>query len=630
MKNSSRRRSKRRQGIRAPAAEGRFPLPEEVKVPKGAEDWRSLYPYLGVFSRKKGDYGRFWFQDNLHFPLPLTPFEADILTRYHPAPLGSYNSRVWPIPAALGPFYRVLAGFIYISSENITDPNEVRERAEMFRRRAGYYFENWERLLESWRTKTKALVEEFRAIHFERLPDFEPEKSVMQARGLTAGYDLVEQYDRLMLLWEKSWYYHFEMFIAYGSALAFADVAQTLFPGISNKTVFAMIAGIKSPLWDPDERLKDLARSAEKLGVAKLIAARGSPGALFEKLDRTQEGKVWLKEFEESKYPYFYVGTAQQPGFYNPTRTPSWIHDLSIPLGFIAGYVERLERGENIERPLEAITNERDRITQEYVDLLKNEKDRVAFLGALGLAKRAWPYTEEHNWWYDNLMWTISWTKVLELGKLLAEQKVTADPSDIYYMKVDEVRMAVHDLVLAWAERKNPVGLYYWPPIIKERKKIVAALEKWKPPRALGKPPDVVTEPLSVMLWGITTERVKQWLTVVGKTAGLKEVKGLPGSPGVVEGRARIIRKVGELNSLKQGEIIVSPVTSPMWSPAFGVAKGVITDIGGLMSHTAIVCREYGIPAVVGTGVATDAIKTGDLVRVDGNEGTVKILKRSG
>jgi len=599
-------------------------------VPDGAERWQDLYPYMGVFTRQKGDYDRFWFQDNLHFPLPLTPFEADILTRYHPAPLGSYNARVWPIPAALGPFYRVFAGFIYISSENITDEAEVKMRAEMFRRRAGYYFDNWERLLEQWRKKTFQLIEDFRSVKFTPLPEFEPEESVLAGRGLTAGYDLIEQYDKLMLLWEKSWYYHFEMFIAYGTALAFADVAKSLFPGISNKTVFAMIAGIKSPLWEPDEKLKGLARSAIKHGVSRQVVRRSSPEALFKELEKTDGGKRWLEEFEKNKYPYFYVGTAQQPGFYNPTRTPSWIHDLSIPLNFIAGYIERLEKGEGIDRPIDAIARERDRMGNEYLELLKNEKDKAAFTQALQLARRAWPYTEEHNWWYDNLMWTISWTKVMELGVVLAHHMVVADPTDVYYMKVDEVRMAIHDIVLAWGEAKAPVGREYWPAIIRARRGVVEALEKWKPPRAMGKPPDVVTEPLSILLWGITTERVTDWLKVIDKPENLTEIRGLPGSPGKVEGPARIIRKVSELSQLKDGDIIISPVTSPMWAPAFGVAKGVITDIGGLMSHTAIVCREYGIPAVVGTGVATDAIKTGDIVSLDGNEGIVKILKRNG
>ncbi len=609
--------------------EQRFLQPEEVELPVEVAGWEELYTYHGLFSRKKGDYGRFWFQDNLHFPLALTPFEGDILIQYHPAPIGSYQSRVWPIPAALGPFYRVFGGYIYISSEVISNEEQVKRNAEMFRRRAGYYFDHWEELLEKWRAKTNGLIEELRRINFSPLPDFEPEESVLQARGLTAGYDLIEQYDMLMLLWEKSWYFHFEMFIAYGTALAFMDVAKTLFPGMSDKTVFAMISGIKSPLWEPDEKLKELARAAIKHGVADQVATRKPPEALFEELRRSEGGRGWLKEFEESKYPYFYVGTAQQPGFYNPTRLPSWIHDLSIPLNFIAGYIERIKRGEKIDRPLNEIVRERDRITREYLGLVKSEQDRKTFSEALELAKRAWPYTEEHNWWYDNLMWTITWSKILELGKVLAHHQVIAHHVDIFFMKIDEVRVAIHDLVMAWAERKPPRGLEYWPGIIERREKIFHALEGWRPPRALGEPPKVVTEPFAILLWGITTERVSDWLKGMKKQGELHEIRGFAGSPGVSEGPARVVRKVEELSKLRQGEIIVSPSTSPMWSPAFGIAKGVVTDIGGLMSHAAIVCREYGIPAVLGTGIATDAIKDGDVVRVDGNEGIVKILRKS-
>ncbi len=608
----------------------RFLLPDEVDLPTNTAGWEELYAYFSLFSRKKGDYEKFWFQDNLHFPLPLTPFEADILTQYHPAPIGSYTSRFWPVPAALGPFYRVFRGYIYISSEAITDEAEVTKKAEMFRKRAGYYFEHWEEILEKWRGKTKKLIEEIRGINFTMLPEFEPEESIFQARGLTAGFDLVEKYDKLMILWEKSWYYHFEMFLAYSTALLFMDVAKTLFPGISDKTVFGMISGIKSPLWDPDDKLKELARSALAHGVANEILVKRSPERLFEKLKQSAGGRAWLQEFENTKYPFFYVGTAQMPGFYNPARMPSWIHDLSVPLSFIASYVDRIKKGEKLDRPLDGILKERERITREYTALLKNESDRKTFKDSLELAKRAWPYTEEHNWWYDNLIFTILWTKVSDLGKVLASHKVIEDPTDIFYLKVEEVRVAIHDLVLAWAETKPPKGLEYWPEIVRRRKTIVEALERWKPPRAMGEPPKVVTEPFAIMLWGITAQRVRDWLQGMQRTDDLDELKGLAGSPGVVEGRARIIRRVEQISRLKEGEIIVSPVTSPMWSPAFGIAKGVVTDIGGMMSHTAIVCREYGIPAVTGTGMATDAIKDGDLLRVDGNHGTVKILKRSG
>ena len=75
-----------------------------------------------------------------------------------------------------------------------------------------------------------------------------------------------------------------------------------------------------------------------------------------------------------------------------------------------------------------------------------------------------------------------------------------------------------------------------------------------------------------------------------------------------------------------EGEILVAPVTAPSWAPVFGKIKATVTDIGGMMTHAAIVCREYGLPAVTGTGTATTAIKTGQMLRVNGSTGEVTIL----
>ena len=103
--------------------------------------------------------------------------------------------------------------------------------------------------------------------------------------------------------------------------------------------------------------------------------------------------------------------------------------------------------------------------------------------------------------------------------------------------------------------------------------------------------------------------------------------QGTPVSPGVVEGRARIILDPTLSSEMTQGEILVAPVTDPGWTPLFLTAAGLVMEVGGAVSHGAIVAREYGIPAVVGVRDATSLIKTGDSIRVDGNEGRVYKLK---
>ena len=88
-----------------------------------------------------------------------------------------------------------------------------------------------------------------------------------------------------------------------------------------------------------------------------------------------------------------------------------------------------------------------------------------------------------------------------------------------------------------------------------------------------------------------------------------------------------MLLRVDQLGELEDGEILVAPVTSPSWTPVFGKVAAAVSDIGGIMSHAAIVAREYGMPAVVGTGNATARIRSGDRVRVDGDAGVVTILR---
>jgi phosphohistidine swiveling domain-containing protein len=102
---------------------------------------------------------------------------------------------------------------------------------------------------------------------------------------------------------------------------------------------------------------------------------------------------------------------------------------------------------------------------------------------------------------------------------------------------------------------------------------------------------------------------------------------GIPASPGVAEGVVKVIRDAGEFYKLRPGDVLVSPYTTPAWKPLFRIASAVVTDSGGPLSHAAITAREYGIPAVVGTGQATKLLSDGIRVRVDGYQGAVYIIE---
>jgi pyruvate,water dikinase len=164
----------------------------------------------------------------------------------------------------------------------------------------------------------------------------------------------------------------------------------------------------------------------------------------------------------------------------------------------------------------------------------------------------------------------------------------------------------------------------HWQSTISRRREIIEVLRHWDAEPALGPMPPEINEPFMIMLYGLTTERVSAWLE--GSEDGNRELHGVAASAGVVEGTARVIFSPDEIPSVEEGEILVCPITAPSWGPVFGKIKATVSDLGGIMSHAAIVSREYGLPAVVGTGRGTRAIHTGDLLRVDGDRGVVTVL----
>ena len=295
---------------------------------------------------------------------------------------------------------------------------------------------------------------------------------------------------------------------------------------------------------------------------------------------------------------------------------------MDVPFYFLRSYIENVEAGINITRPLEAVRAERDRLALEYADLLPSEDDRNTFQGKLGLARTVFPYIENHNFYVEHWHHSVFWRRMRDLGKAFVAGGFMKDAEDVFYMRRDEIPVALFDMSSGWAVGAAARGPVYWPREIQKRKNTVEALRKWSPPPALGIPPEVVTEPFTIMLWGITTDSINTWL---GTSEG-GGLKGCAAAPGGVEGPARVSFSAAEIDQVMPGEILVCPITAPSWAPIFSRIKGACTDVGGMMSHAAIVCREYGLPAVVGTGFGTRQITTGQMIRLDGNAGTVTIL----
>jgi pyruvate,water dikinase len=184
---------------------------------------------------------------------------------------------------------------------------------------------------------------------------------------------------------------------------------------------------------------------------------------------------------------------------------------------------------------------------------------------------------------------------LLKEAERLVKAGVIRDKGDIYYLTFEELQDVV---------RTQTVD----QPLIEQRQAEFKHFERLSPPRVLTSDGEVVVG------------RYKRENLPEGAIVGLAV------SAGVIEGRARVLFSMEDAD-LESGDILVTPFTDPSWTPLFVAVRGLVTEVGGLMTHGAVIAREYGLPAVVGVENATRLIKDGQRIRVHGTEGYVEILE---
>jgi pyruvate, water dikinase len=602
-----------------PAGERSFPLPSQIADVPGAEGWEALYPYFTRFQPE--DDQRFWFYNSMHFPEVVPAFDG-ITSEIPYTAIGANTARLFAFPTTMGIEYRILNGRVYITANPVLDEAKQAERLAHFQERAGYYYANWDRLYEGWQQRIEALIAEIEAVEVPQLDELDDLEVVTGSRGYATNHLVRENFHRCIDLYSKMWHHHTEfLMLGYGAYVVFFGFCRQAFPEIGDQAVARMVAGMDVTMYRPDDELKKLAALAVELDLADLFVEGNEPAKVLSALgERGDAGGRWLAALEEAKDPWFNVSVGD--GFYH--HHLSWADDLTVPFAALPRYVEQIRAGEDLTRPTERLAAERERIAEEYRALLAGDDERAAFDQMLGLCRQVFPYIESHKFYCEHWFTTRFFQKIRAFGRLLADRGVLAEAEDVFHLRHVEVEDALADVMLAWASGGTELGARHWQPIVAERKRIVDALAGWSPPPALGPVPEALNDPAVQMLWGVTDETVQTWLG--GDELEENVVRGYAAAPGVVEGIARVLSNVNEIGQIREGEILVCPVTAPSWGPVFGKIAAAVSDIGGTMSHAAIVAREYGMPAVVGTGQATARIKTGDRVHVDGDRGIVTIL----
>jgi pyruvate,water dikinase len=338
-------------------------------------------------------------------------------------------------------------------------------------------------------------------------------------------------------------------------------------------------------------RLAELAHADTETEAT--LQSANSWGAAQERLARTEHGRRFLGAWDRfmTEHGHHCRGELELCNARWSER-PDYVLDLVRNYLRSVGSVNPLEN----RRRLAA---ERDELAEQCRRRLKNPIKRVLFAWSLRQVRKL--AVDRENWKSEVIRQLAALRRVLLiLGTRFHKSGILSGVDDIFFLQLPEIESLGQGRVDADIRRR-----------IAERR---AEYERNK---AFTPPPVVVGrfDPQRHVLPQIDV--------------AVRELKGIAVSPGIVTGKARVILRTDDHQHVEPGEILVAPFTDPAWTPYFLPAAGVVMDQGGVLSHGAIIAREYGLPAVVNVGPASRLIKTGQTIRVDGDQGTVTILDKT-
>jgi len=275
---------------------------------------------------------------------------------------------------------------------------------------------------------------------------------------------------------------------------------------------------------------------------------------------------------------------------------PTWGEDASVPLAAIRAYASQADGCGPLDSA-RAQSERRGVLQAELRGLAPADEACAELLRILPIAQELMPNLEDHNYYTDQRLNAASRQRWLAIGRLLQSRGIIDAPDDVFYFDRDEV---IHALEGRIAPSMT---------VLRERRAEVALWRSVAPPPVLGKPLEAATVPAAL----------------IAHAGEVRVVKGAGVSPGSYRGRARVIDAIGEAATLQPGDILVTRATTPAWTPFFGVVSALVINVGGMLSHAAIVAREFGLPAVVGTINGTALIPDGATITVDGATGIVLV-----
>ena len=521
-----------------------------------------------------------WVWDDVHTAIPSTPMTIAVNALWsqalaRPAPDA-------PPPTTPRPARRVINGFAYsVRAPARPIPQDGPQRQEML--------DNLRSARQRWDN--------------ELVPTLTRNIQAMQDTDLrnASRQQLLHHLDAFLAHYQEQWRVHMQ---AVGPVFTSTGFLVPLFQRITGSTdesePYRLLQGFDNKSLEVDCALRQIARRArDDAEVAAIFDDASSSLDLLQHLQATSAGEAFMTHLQAFLDTYGHRSSALDLSY------PTWLEQPDFVLLTIKGLLTRDLDAED-QRQV-SLAKERDDLVQQTLDRT-DDSTRDEFLEILGICQAIWPIREDHAFYIEQASGSQMHHMLMECGRSLAQEGVLDLPEDVFYLNVDELKDALANPDQARLKA-----------IAEPRKVEREHFMRITPPQFLGRPP-------SDELLNDTSESAK---FVRVSAVSLEErpsiLRGGAGSAGRVTGVARLVDSPDDFWKVQPGDILVCRSTSPPWTPLFAVIDGLVTDAGGVLSHGAIVAREYKLPAVMGTKHATRAIRDGQLLTLDGTAGLVHL-----
>ena len=550
----------------------------------------------------EGENELFWIYDDLHCPNPVSPMFFDIggwwLTCDH-------MFRRFGTPFACDWVAKEINGYVYTAAVP-ADANIRSEATEYQSRYAprvprdadhaakigaylGWVLPHYAgNFLGWWRDRLRPEIER----NFEYIDGFDTDAAGFIELAVLLE-DMIDIHDRH---WKIHWMLNFAQF-------ASTQALNGLLEQEKGEAAAALMGRLQSSVEDRNwDSIEDLWKMKEEIkDDSDLNAAfEGETAAdVISNLEGSERGRRFLAERVEPHQEAFGFKAIWSHEFAFKT----WREDPAPMIEAVRGY---LVTDYDYPAAIAGVRDDLEAAKREALEGVEGGELKDALERSLSMN----PLTPDHHFYIDQGTNARLRLLLIAIGHKLVDAGTLDDAEDVMFLRYNELRLLMADQEAF--DARDLVG--------DRRDAREDAYEK-RPPSWVGTATQTALDFPYNALWGFPEK------FYAGEPATTGEVKGLAASAGVVEGPARYVRSLDEFDQVKEGEILVCNMTNPAWVVLFTKIAGLVTEAGGAVSHPAVVAREFGIPAVVGTTNAGDRIATGDRVRVNGTTGVVEILE---